>query len=261
MAGRPYLSAGDWADRRARGGAQPQLLLALRLPHLQGSRSRARLVGADQQLVRRPLRRLERPPGRRALRPGCRRIGWGWTGPPASLVPLAAGKRRHHPLRLRRCPHLLAGGPRPRWTGDGRARAYLSQAGFLRDEVQRKGEVSAVYARDGTIVEQRPQPGRPGRGPGRAAHPRPAAGPRPVRRPPGRPGDRLAGRAGPARRPAGRQPAPACVPAGRSPDDLYTQDWAWFSTALYAGALPDLWHVPSPPVTSARRRACRGRTA
>ena len=43
-----------------------------------------------------------------------------------------------------------------RWTGDGRARAYLSQAGFLRDEVQRKGEVSAVYARDGTIEERTP---------------------------------------------------------------------------------------------------------
>jgi hypothetical protein len=26
------------------------------------------------------------------------------------------------------------------------------------------------------------------------------------------------------------------------PTDLYAQAWGWFATALYADALPDLWH-------------------
>lgn len=28
------------------------------------------------------------------------------------------------------------------------------------------------------------------------------------------------------------------------PNDLYAQEWAWYATALYAGALPNLWHLP-----------------
>ena len=31
------------------------------------------------------------------------------------------------------------------------------------------------------------------------------------------------------------------------PDDLYSQEWGWFATALYANALPDLWHHPVAP--------------
>ena len=123
-----------------------------------------------------------------------------------------------------------------RWTGDGRAQAFLSQAGFLRDEVEHKGEVSAVYARDGTIEERTPS---------------------------------VVGQAGALAALLTLDPAQAhrlytsrfvggavYVPNGpdgaggqrqraywTNPDDLYAQDWGWFATALYADALPNLWNA------------------
>ena len=66
-------------------------------------------------------------------------------------------------------------------------RAYLSQAGFLRDEVQRKGEVSAVYARDGTIVERAPSVVGQAGALAALLTLDPPAGPPPVRRPLRRP--------------------------------------------------------------------------
>ncbi|MEN9938695.1 MAG: hypothetical protein RLZZ387_5274 [Chloroflexota bacterium] len=112
-----------------------------------------------------------------------------------------------------------------RWSGDGRSEAYLRQAGFLRDEVARKGEVSAIYARDGRIVEAAPStvsdagalaalltldPG--------AAH-------------------RLwSTRIGSVTR-------DELGVVWGDPRDLYAQEWGWFGTALYADALPDLWHA------------------
>ena len=35
-------------------------------------------------------------------------------------------------------------------------------------------------------------------------------------------------------------------PAWGAPEDLYAQEWAWFATALYADALPNLWAAPRP---------------
>lgn len=125
-----------------------------------------------------------------------------------------------------------------RWSGDGRAAAYLNQAGFLRDEVNRllgdgvnrKGQVSAVYGHDGTVVEEAPSlVGTAGAlaalltlDPGAA--------------------NTLYARAivGAVARDGG------AVHWGDS-DDLYAQEWGWFATALYSGALPDLWHHPATP--------------
>jgi endoglucanase len=119
-----------------------------------------------------------------------------------------------------------------RWSGDGRAESYLRQAGFLRDEIgrdlgdgQRKGRVSAVYAHDGAVREDPPSMvGTAGAlaalltlDPG-AAHTLYAT--------------ELIGA---ARRGGGG------VTWG-DPGDIYTQEWGWFATALYANALPDLWH-------------------
>jgi len=111
-----------------------------------------------------------------------------------------------------------------RWSHDGRAEAFLRQAGFLRDEVNRKGTISAVYAHDGTIVEAAPSlVGTAGAlavlltldaG---AAHALYAA--------------HLVGASG---------VSGAQVYWG-NPDDLYAQEWGWFATALYADALPNLW--------------------
>lgn len=114
-----------------------------------------------------------------------------------------------------------------RWSGDGRADSYLREnAGFLRGEVARKGFPSAVYAHDGTIVQEPPS---------------------------------LVGNAGAlAMLLATDQSAAdglyvdhflkgvtregADVRWG-DPTDLYGQEWSWFAVAFYADALPDLWHA------------------
>ncbi len=122
-----------------------------------------------------------------------------------------------------------------RWTGDGRAEAFLQQAGFLRDEVRRpegeagatKGTVSAVYARDGTIVEAPPSiVGEAGALSALLTLDRDAAGQLYS--------SRIVG--GAARAGSGV--------AWGDPADLYAQEWGWLATALYAGALPDTWHAP-----------------
>ncbi len=121
-----------------------------------------------------------------------------------------------------------------RWSGDGRAAAYLRQAGFLRDEVTRiladgitrKERVSGVYAHDGAVVEE---------------------------------ASSMVGNAGALAALLTLDPAAAnIIYAGQivggasrtgtdvywgDPHDLYNQEWGWFATALYADALPDLWHT------------------
>jgi endoglucanase len=112
-----------------------------------------------------------------------------------------------------------------RWTGDGRAETYLRLAAFLQDEVRRKGVVSAVYEHDGDVVEY---------------------------------GSNPIGNAGALAALLTLDPDAAnalyaehfvggAAPAGTGtrwgdPDSLYAQEWGWFATALYADALPDLWH-------------------
>lgn len=119
------------------------------------------------------------------------------------------------------------------WYNDGHASTYLQQAGFLKDEVNRlladgitrKHRVSAVYARNGAVIEEAPS---------------------------------LVGTAGAIgalltldRSSAGVLHAAQLVGgANRSssgiywgnPSDLYGQEWGWFSVALYADALPNLWN-------------------
>ncbi len=152
-----------------------------------------------------------------------------------------------------------------RWTADGRASAYLSQAGFLRDEVRREGQVSAVYGRDGTVIERPPSVvGHAGALAALLTLDPPAAhalyanhfvGRAVVSCPAGQPAARCAYRpAGAATGGAGSAVAGTAGTAGAegrqavwaNPDDLYAQDWAWFATALYADALANLWQAPAP---------------
>ncbi len=122
-----------------------------------------------------------------------------------------------------------------RWSGDGRAAVYLNQAGFLKDEVNRvldadgtrKNTVSAVYAHNGDVAEA---------------------------------GHSMVGTAGAVAALLTLDPASANVLHAAQvvggvyedsvgifwgdPRDIYIQEWGWFSTALYADALPDLWHNP-----------------
>jgi len=122
-----------------------------------------------------------------------------------------------------------------RWTGDGRAEAFLQQSGFLNDEVTRpqgdgstrKGTVSAVYARDGSVVEEQPSiVGEAGALAALLTTNRDAA-------------NQLF-----ASRMVGRANRVGAGVFWGDPRDLYAQEWAWFATALYADALPDRWHAP-----------------
>ena len=114
-----------------------------------------------------------------------------------------------------------------RWWNDGRATAFLGLAGFLREEVERKGYVSAVYARRGDIIQ--PEPSLVGTTGALAALLTldPAA----------------------AERLYAQQFVARAVWTGQglhwsTADDIYGQAWGWFGTALYAGALPNLWRQP-----------------
>lgn len=112
-----------------------------------------------------------------------------------------------------------------RWNGDGRARAYLLQAGFLRDEANRQGRVSTVYEHDGSVVEAPPSPvGTAG-----AVAALLTLAPE------------TAHALYTSQMITGAHFSDAGVYWGQ-PTDLYAQAWGWFGMALYAGALPDLWH-------------------
>ena len=112
-----------------------------------------------------------------------------------------------------------------RWSGDGRANAYLQQAGFLRDEVARKGEVGAVYAHDGRIIDKTPSMvGTAGAMAALLTLDPAAANTLYVNKIVSRPNQGTTGK------------------YWGAPNDLYDQEWTWFATALYGDALPDLWH-------------------
>jgi endo-1,4-beta-D-glucanase Y len=112
-----------------------------------------------------------------------------------------------------------------RWNNDGRAAAYLAQAGFLDDEVNRSGSVRAIYTHDGAVASTDAS---------------------------------VVGSAGALaalltlddtaanRLYANDVVGGAEVNNGNlywsDPNDLYAQEWGWFATALYANALTDLWH-------------------
>jgi len=110
------------------------------------------------------------------------------------------------------------------WSGDGRARAFLEQAGFLRDQMEIKGYVNAVYAHDGKpIAEAASTVGVAGALAALSQLDPPSAESMYA-------GQILGGanRIGPS------------VSWG-DPLDLYSQEWGWFATAMYARAMPNLW--------------------
>lgn len=112
-----------------------------------------------------------------------------------------------------------------RYIEDGRARSFFDLAGFIHDEIQRKGYVSAVYTKDGEILEEAPS---------------------------------MVGLAGALAAMLTMDPqagnslyiqhvkiavtrySDSSVSWG-NPSDLYDQEWGWFATALYADSLPNLW--------------------
>jgi endo-1,4-beta-D-glucanase Y/4-amino-4-deoxy-L-arabinose transferase-like glycosyltransferase len=111
-----------------------------------------------------------------------------------------------------------------RWWDDGRAATFLRQAGFLRDEVARKGSVSAVYTRAGDVAEEAPSVVGSAGALAALLTLDPAAA------------NRLY---------VGQLVGGAATSGGEAawgnPDDLYAQEWGWFAVALYADALPNLW--------------------
>ncbi|MEA2638620.1 MAG: hypothetical protein QOF51_14 [Chloroflexota bacterium] len=110
------------------------------------------------------------------------------------------------------------------WSGDGRARAFLEQAGFLRDQMAVRGYVSAIYAHDGTPLADTPSTVGDAGAIGALMQLDPNAAANIV-------ANQLIGGAGRNDRDV----------FWGEPTDLYTQEWGWFATALYANAMPDLW--------------------
>jgi endo-1,4-beta-D-glucanase Y len=112
-----------------------------------------------------------------------------------------------------------------RWDGDGRAAAYLAQAGFLRDEVNRSGLVQAVYAHDGSVGgTDTSVVSTAGALAALTSLDSNAANQLYARQ--------LVG---------GAQYTDGQVHWG-DPNDLYAQEWGWLATALYSDALTDIWH-------------------
>lgn len=139
------------------------------------------------------------------------------------------------------------------WTADGRASDYLQSAGFLRDEVARRGAVGAVYAHDGTLADAAPSlVGSAGAlaalltiDPA-GAHALYAGqivgGSNPAPRFADGVGTSVLARAGGAGGSSGTSRTNISGVYWGDAADLYTQEWGWFATAIYAAALPDLWH-------------------
>ncbi len=115
-----------------------------------------------------------------------------------------------------------------RWRADGRAQSFLQQAAFLRDEVERKGRISAAYGRDGSVITEASSLSSTAGGLAALLTLDPKAANRLY-------ASGLVGTARPAANGQGTQ-------WGQG-DDLTTQEWGWLGTAFYANALPDLWHA------------------
>lgn len=117
------------------------------------------------------------------------------------------------------------------WSKDGRAQDFLRQAGFLKDEVNRKGAVSAIYQHDGNLLDKNFNLESSAGALAALLTLNPAAAQQLY--------------AGQIVSTLGRVPDTSGSYWGR-PDSLSDQEWGWFATALYANSLTDLWHNPHP---------------
>jgi endo-1,4-beta-D-glucanase Y/4-amino-4-deoxy-L-arabinose transferase-like glycosyltransferase len=222
--GRPYLAAGDWATAGEVVALNPSYFApyAYRIfAEVDPSHDWLGLVDAGYELLFAASSDALGAEQSTGLPPD-----WiGLSRETGELVPLSLDERNttQYGYDAARVYWRLA--LDARWFGDGRATAFLEQAGFLRDEVARKGHISAVYARDGRIIEAAPSSvGEAG-----------AVAALLTLDPP------LAHQLHTARLAALQRDEQDGVFWG-NPHDLYAQEWAWFGLALYADALPDLWH-------------------
>jgi endo-1,4-beta-D-glucanase Y/4-amino-4-deoxy-L-arabinose transferase-like glycosyltransferase len=117
-----------------------------------------------------------------------------------------------------------------RFIEDGRAATFMELAGFIKDEVERKGYPSAVYARDGQIIEESPSMVGIAGAMAALLHADPEAGNELYIQHIMLGADRH---------------ADGFVSWG-DPNDLNSQQWGWFATAMYADALPNIWwYIPA----------------
>ncbi|HEY2595078.1 MAG TPA: glycosyl hydrolase family 8, partial [Chloroflexota bacterium] len=112
-----------------------------------------------------------------------------------------------------------------RWDNDGRAAAYLAQAGFLDDEVNRAGDVRAIYTHDGAVASNDSSTVGSAGALAALLSLDPNAANRLY-------ADSIVG---------GSESSKGQVYWGDA-NDLYAQEWGWFATAVYADALTDVWH-------------------
>jgi endo-1,4-beta-D-glucanase Y len=112
-----------------------------------------------------------------------------------------------------------------RYFDDGRAQSYLDMAGFIHDEIQRKGYTSAVYNEAGDVIQTNPSKVS-------------LAGSLSallVMDP------KLANEFYIEQFRQGMTRYSDNSISWGNPTDLYAQEWSWFAVALYADALPNLW--------------------
>jgi len=221
--GRPYLTAGDWARDREVAALNPSYLApyAYRIfAEADPDHDWLALVDTSYEVLFDASEATLGAPRVTGLPPDW--VGLSRTSGRLIALELAKGDTTQYGWDASRTYWRVA--LDARWFGDGRATAFLGLAGFLRDEMARKGFISAVYGRDGAIVQEAPSSvGTAGALAALLTLDPPAA-------------HRLhATMVGSVRRDG------STVTWGE-PLDLYGQEWGWFAAALYADALPDLWH-------------------
>jgi endo-1,4-beta-D-glucanase Y/4-amino-4-deoxy-L-arabinose transferase-like glycosyltransferase len=112
-----------------------------------------------------------------------------------------------------------------RYFNDGRAQSYLDMAGFIHDEIQRKGYTSAIYTEAGDIIQSNPSKVSLAASLSALLTKDP----------------KLANEFFVEQfREGTTQYIDGTISWGDSLD-IYDQEWGWFAVALYADALPNLW--------------------
>ncbi len=226
--GAPYVDRRRLGDRRRARRLEPELLLAGRLSHLPGGRSGDDWLGVVDSGYTTLFNASADPLG--SVRSDGLPPDWlGLDHATGQLQPLLtrAGDTTGYGYDAARTFWRIA--LDARWTGDGRAEAYLQQAGFLRDEAARQGAVSASYSRDGQALQDSPSPVGTAGAIAALSTLDPSSA---------------------SALYAGQIVGAASIADGAAhwgdPSDLYGQEWSWFGTAMYANLLPDLWHGSRP---------------
>jgi endoglucanase len=220
VAGRPYLTAGNWAPAQERPTLNPSYFApyAYRIfAQVDQDHPWKTLVDTSYEVI--SVSSTQRLDGERAvgLPPNWCAIDRG----AGQIVPPAADLDTHFGYDAFRTYWRVA--LDSLWFGEPRAASYLQQSDFLRAVWQKEGAVSAVYSHDGVPVVVREEAAVYSGLIGNLMVAQPELAPQLYE----------------------REMAPRFVEReGQTywddPRAYYTQNWLWFGVGLYAGELPNL---------------------